>query len=131
MTRMNKLQRQRSLRLISNNPLRRWEAPHTMAARRQSRIGKKPHATDTYGEQDLGDIFDETAKRDALEVKLGAAAKHVKECHGLAREALMRLTAARLATSPSGAVRHDLERVAELAQEIHGEAQNALGALVR
>lgn len=78
---------------------------------------------------DMVDIFEETAESDAAETKAGQAAKHVKACHLLSREAEKRLGAARLETSPSSAIKHDLERVLELCGEMHDSARLALEAI--
>lgn len=73
----------------------------------------------------------EQREQDAEEAKLGQAAKHVKECHGYAREAFSRLGTARLATSTHEAIGHDLERVSELAADIQETADKALKELRR
>lgn len=73
----------------------------------------------------------EQREDDAAEAKLGTAAKEVKACHLLAKEAATRLGAARLATSTPGAIAHDLERVVELAEDVSKSAKNALALLVR
>jgi len=73
----------------------------------------------------------EQREQDAEEIKLGAAAKDVKQCHMLTQEANLRLSAARKATSTQSAIKHDLERVVELAGDIGGTARDALEALGR
>lgn len=73
----------------------------------------------------------EVREQDAEEAKLGEAAKDVKQCHLLVQEANLRLGAARKATSTQTAIRHDLERVVELAGDIETTARDALEALGR
>ena len=70
-------------------------------------------------------------EQDAEEAKLGEAAKDVKQCHLLSQEACLRLSAARKATSTQTAIKHDLERVVELAGDIETTAADALEALGR
>ena len=74
---------------------------------------------------DLGKIMQETAENDAAEVKLGAAAKHVKQCHLLTQEAHRLLQAARSETASTQIIDAELARVMVLAGEIHEEADEA------
>lgn len=78
----------------------------------------------------MGDVFSGTAEDDAAEMKLGEAAKTIKNAHALAKEATNRLAVCRLVTSPTSAIRHDLERVVEVAEALSlecVEAGNQLG----
>lgn len=71
----------------------------------------------------------EQREKDAKDAKLGQAASHVKEAHGLALELFTRLRTARLATATHEAIRHDLQRVVDLCQDVEDSASKALRKL--
>lgn len=120
-------------------------------AAKKSATKKKPKKTELRSLKDLGEVpgireqrkrtakgggggdtfMHEQREQDAEEAKLGAAAKDVKQCHLLAQEAALRLSAARKSTSTRPAIKHDLERVVELAGDIGDTAKDALEALGR
>ena len=77
------------------------------------------------------DFMDRQADEDAENTKLGAAAKHVKAAHLLIKEADLRLRSSRTATAPQSAIRHDLQRLVELIDEVKTEGGLALEALAR
>lgn len=78
-----------------------------------------------------GTYMHEQAEEDANEAKLGEAAKEVKRCHLLCREASARLAAARMSTSTPDAIEHDLDRARVLAGQIEETASEALRLLPR
>lgn len=69
------------------------------------------------------------AEEDAQEAKIGEAAKETKRCHLLSKECEHRLRMARMATSTTDAIQHDLERVLDLAADISQAASAALKLL--
>jgi len=100
-----------------------------MAQRRKS-----PFSVSQREQQDAEDdksFMHAQREIDAEDTKQGVAAKLIKATHGLAQELEKRLRTARMATSTPEAIRHDLERVIELAADVTESAQESLKALGR
>jgi len=86
--------------------------------------------TKTDEETDMADVFAGTAEDDAAEVNQGEAAKDIKAAHALSREIHNRLATCRLATATHDAIRHDLDRVVELCEQLRDVTESARGHLL-
>lgn len=69
--------------------------------------------------------MDHQREADALEAKLGEAAKEIKRCHLLAKEATHLLAAARMSTATPEAIDHHLERVLTISHDVTKAAKEA------
>jgi len=96
-----------------------------------ARTAKGPRGAVVDPPEDLMDVFEQTAEDDAAEQKLSESAKAVKRAHLLSAEAQNRLKTCRLATSTTPAIRHDLQRVIEICEDLSQTASEALHALGR
>lgn len=98
-----------------------------MAASKKTTSKKGPRAV-TDDAADAGDtnFFQQQREDDALDERHGEASKSLKQTALYANELAARLQASRKVTSSVPAIRHDLERVLELAALIQDEGQQAL-----